>query len=225
MQKKITAIIPAAGKGTRMGAEINKVFLEVLGHSVFAWTLRAFEDCTVIHEIVVVTGEEDIFLCRDIIAEEGFTKVRAVLRGGATRAASVYAGISAAEDASMVVIHDAARPLVTPEIIERVVQSAEEHGAAIVAVPVVDTIKETENGFITKTVKRDKLYGAQTPQVFARQTILHAIEKYGEDITDDASAAEQAGIPVAIVAGSYENIKVTTPFDMAVCEMILRRRG
>ncbi len=224
MKEKIAAVVAAAGCGTRMGADKNKLLLEVSGRPVLAWSLDAFESCPLVDEVLVIANEQDIFSYRDIIQTEGFKKVTTIVRGGETRAESVCAGIRAAEDADIVVIHDGARPLVTSAIIQKVIDESRETGAAIAAVPTVDTIKRVQNGIITDTPDRTELWQAQTPQVFRRDLILSALENSSAAVTDDASAVEQAGGTVKTVNTGYENIKVTTPFDLMVAEAVLSVR-
>ncbi|MBQ7036109.1 MAG: 2-C-methyl-D-erythritol 4-phosphate cytidylyltransferase [Clostridia bacterium] len=225
MKEKVVAIIPAAGRGTRMGAEKNKLLLEAVGRPVISWTLSAFESCPVVDEVILVANEQDIFSYRDLICEEGFCKVSAIVRGGETRAESVCRGILAAEDADIVCIHDGARALITPDEIRKVIEGVGETGAAIAAVPAVDTIKRAEGEFIAETPPRETLWQAQTPQVFKRQLILDAMEKADETVTDDASLAEKAGIRVKLIETSYRNIKITTPFDICVLEAVLTKRS
>ncbi len=225
MKKKVVAIIPAAGTGSRMRMQKNKLLLEVSGHTVLAHTLRAFESCPLVDEVLVVANEQDIFSYRDIISEEGFRKVKEIIRGGESRAESVYQGILAAGDADIVVIHDGARPLVTPALIEKVLEGSYETGAAIAAVRVVDTLKRAEGDKIMETPKREDYWQAQTPQVFDRQLIKEALEKNPLSITDDASAAEAIGAEVKLIEAEYENIKLTTPFDLLVAEAVLERRA
>lgn len=219
------AIIPAAGQGTRMGTDINKLLLEVVGRPVISWTLSAFESCPIVDEVILVANEQDIFSYRDIISEEGFGKVSTIVRGGVTRAESVYRGVMAAEGADVVCIHDGARALITPAEIQNVIEGAKETGAAIAAVPAVDTIKIAEAGFVAETPQREKLWQAQTPQVFKRSLILEAMEKADKTVTDDASCAEKAGIRVKLVKTEYQNIKLTTPFDMHLAEAVLTVRS
>ncbi len=224
MNEKIAAVVTAAGLGTRMGAGKNKLLLEVLGRPVLSWTLEAFESCPLVDEILVVANEQDIFSYRDIVAAEGFTKVTTIVCGGETRADSVYRGVCAAENADIVVIHDGARPLITPEMIEKTVEASRETGAAIAAVKAVDTIKRVEDGIIVETPNRETLWQAQTPQVFRRNLFLEAMEKCTGKITDDASALEQMGGHVRVADAGYENIKITTPFDLLVAEAVLAKR-
>ncbi len=225
MKETVTAIIPAAGQGTRMGADKNKLLLEVLGRPVLSWTLAAFESCPIVDEVIIVANEQDIFSYRDIICMEGFKKVTCIVRGGDTRAESVYNGICAAEGADVVVIHDGARALITPEEIEAVISGAKETGAAIAAVRAVDTVKRAEGEFVAETPDRNVLWQAQTPQVFQRPLILEAMEKADSTITDDASAAEALGYKVKLVETSYQNIKLTTPFDVYLAEAVLTIRS
>lgn len=225
MKEKVVAIIPAAGNGTRMGADKNKLLLEVLGRPVISWTLSAFESCPVVDEVILVANEQDIFSYREILTLEGFGKVSTIIRGGKTRAESVYRGIVAAEGADVVCVHDGARALITPEEIQKVIEGAAETGAAIAAVPSVDTIKIAEGDFIAETPPREKLWQAQTPQVFRRELILDAMERADHTVTDDASCAEKAGIRVKLCETSYQNIKLTTPFDISIAETVLTIRS
>ncbi len=208
-----------------MGAEKNKLLLEVSGRAVLAHTLEAFESCPLVDEVLVVANEQDIFSYKDIIKEEGFLKVREIVRGGESRAESVYNGLLAAENADIVIIHDGARALVTPECIEKVIAGSRETGAAIAAVRAVDTLKRAENDFIVETPERAAFWQAQTPQVFQRQLLVDAMENCPHPITDDASAVEYAGVKVKLVDTGYENIKITTPFDLLVAEAVLYRRS
>lgn len=224
MNEKVVAVVTAAGKGTRMGADRNKLLLEVLGRPIIAWTLGVFESCPLVDEVLVVANEQDIFSYRDIIKAEQFSKVTTIVCGGETRAESVYRGICAAEDADIVMIHDGARPLVTPEILAKTLDAAIETGAAIAAVRAVDTIKRVENGIITETPDRDTVWQAQTPQVFRRDLIMEALQNCGGTITDDASAVEQMGKSVRVVDAGYENIKITTPLDLILAEAVLEAR-
>ena len=225
MKEKVVAVIPAAGSGTRMGADKNKLLLEVLGRPVISWTLSAFESCPIVDEVILVANEQDIFSYRDILKLEGFRKVSAIVRGGKTRRESVYRGIMAAEGADIVCVHDGARALITSGEIENVIEGALETGAAIAAVPAVDTIKIAEGEFIQDTPPREKLWQAQTPQVFRRELILDAMEKADETVTDDASCAEKAGIGVKLIETSYRNIKITTPLDIHLAEAVLTIRS
>ncbi len=226
--KKTVAIIPSAGMGRRMGSR-KKNYLTLLDRPVLAHTLEAFEKAPSVHSIVVVVPAGDEEFCRDgIVSKYGFKKVIAVVAGGAERQDSVQNGIDAAgKGFDIIAVHDGARPLVTPDIINRTIAAAIEDGAAIAAVPVKDTIKEASNGFVRRTVPRDALLSVQTPQAFSADLLGKAFKKAVEDGftgTDESSLVERAGFPVKVVEGSYENMKITTPEDMAFAECVLRER-
>jgi len=226
--KKTVAIIPSAGMGRRMGSR-KKNYLTLLDRPVLAHTLAAFENAASIQSVIIVVPPEDELFCRDeIVSRYGFKKVIAIVAGGAERQDSVKNGIKAAGSGfRLIAVHDGARPLVTPDIIDRTVEAALEHGAAIAAVPVKDTVKESSGGFVRRTVPREALLSVQTPQAFSRETLEEAFKKAGEDGftgTDESSLVERAGFAVRVVEGSYENIKITTPEDMAFAECILKKR-
>ena len=226
--KKTVAIIPSAGMGRRMGSR-KKNYLALLDRPVLAHTLEAFERAASVHSVVVVVPAGDERFCRDeIVSKYGFKKVSAVVAGGAERQDSVQNGIKAAGDGfDIIAVHDGARPLVTPGIIEAVINAAIEHGAAIAAVQMKDTIKEASNGFVRRTVPRDALLSVQTPQAFSADLLGRAFKKAVEDGftgTDESSLVERTGAPVRVVEGSYENMKITTPEDMAFAECVLRER-
>lgn len=218
---KISAIIVAAGKGTRMKAGKNKVFLEILGKPVLEHTVSVFDACPIIDEIVVVTNELDD--AKKILS--GYKKVTAITCGGAVRGESVKNGLSEATG-DIAVIHDGARALILPEDIENVINAAIEYGCAALGVKCKDTLKlADENGFIKETVDREFLYNIQTPQVFRLFEIKEMYEKCDEVFTDDCALAQKFGKKVKIVDGSYDNLKLTTPEDMILAEEILRKRG
>lgn len=224
----VSAIIVAAGGSTRMGTAGSKQFLPLLGKPAIAYTLRAFQDCALIDEIVVVCRAQDIDRVQQIAQEEAIDKLTSVTEGGAFRAESVQNGIIAADaGAGYYAIHDGARPLVTPSEIESVVECAFETGAATLGTAVTDTIKfADENNIITATPDRSTLRAVQTPQVFERELYAFAVT-YADDwesVTDDSSLIEQMGGEVQIVDGSPENIKLTTPVDVVIAESILRKR-
>ncbi len=222
MPKKTAAVIVAAGLGTRMGGD--KLFLELFDRPVISYTLEAFERCDMVDEIIVVAREEDIFSFGEIIKDEGFAKVRKIVRGGESRQQSVMAGVSEAAGFDIIAVHDGARPLIEPDVIEKAVEAAAEHGAAAVGVPVCDTIKKAEDGFVEETLDRSVLWQIQTPQVFRADILINAHENANGDMTDDAALVEQNGGKVFLVLGSYENIKITTEFDLAVAEAVLSKR-
>lgn len=227
-KKKTIAIIPSAGLGRRMGT-LKKNYLTLLGRPVLAHTLAAFEACASIDAVIVVTAPEDIDRCAsEAISPYGFKKVVKIIAGGAERQDSVANGIECAAGFDIIAVHDGARPLVTPDIIEAVVAAAGRTGAAISAVPVKDTIKEAADGLATRTVDRTSLVSVHTPQAFSAAVLVEASAKARQDGftgTDESSLVERLGAKVTVVPGSYENIKITTPEDLALAEWILDRRA
>lgn len=218
---KVIGIIVAAGKGSRMGADKNKVFLELCGKTILENTVEVFEACQRIDEVVVVTNDVDF--CRNLLS--GYKKVSAVIPGGASRQESVKNGLLAS-DGDIAVIHDGARALIRCEEIEAAIFEAEKFGAAAVGVKCKDTLKAAdENGFIKGTVDRETTYNIQTPQVFLYSEIkkMH-INAPRTDFTDDCALAESFGARIKIVEGSYDNLKITTPDDLSVAEKILESR-
>ncbi|MGE5591611.1 MAG: 2-C-methyl-D-erythritol 4-phosphate cytidylyltransferase [Bacillota bacterium] len=228
-QGTVAAIIPAAGQGTRMGGGTAKQFLPLLGKPMLAHTLAAFEAATSITQVVLVVGSDLLDACRrEIVERYGFRKVHGIVPGGKERQDSVYSGLrSLGPGYDLVMVHDAARPLVTPEILDRAVAEARGKGAVVAAVPVKDTIKVVDAGAVVETPERDRLWAAQTPQVFPYALLLEAHQAALEDGfmgTDDAALVERLGRPVHIVEGSPENLKITTPEDLMLAEAILSRR-
>ena len=222
----VCAVIVAAGSSRRMGGE-NKLLLEIDGVPVLARTLSAFQKCAAIRDIVLVCREQDIMPYTELAKAFSIDKLCTVTRGGETRTESVLAGITAApENAVLVAVHDGARPLVSEAVITEAVPTAAEYGAAAPVVPVKDSIKRIENGVIAADVPRDTLAAVQTPQVFARPLLLRALNeaaRQGQAYTDDCAAVEALGQPVYATHGSYENIKITTPEDIAVAEALLQK--
>lgn len=229
MANFVSAIIVAAGGSVRMGIADSKQFIPLLGHPAIEYTLRAFEKCHFIKEIVVVCREQDKERIRLIADENGFSKVSSLVEGGASRAESVRNGIKAASSkAKYFAIHDGARPLITVEEIERVIEAAFETGAATLGVPVKDTIKIVDGyNKIESTPLRSQLRAVHTPQVFERELYQFALENAGDNMinfTDDCSLIEHMGGEVEVVKGSEENIKLTTPIDVVIAESILSKR-
>lgn len=221
-----TAVIVAAGSSQRMGQD--KLTLMLDGMTVIERTLRAFEACENIHEIIIVTREDRLEEMAVLGAQCGVTKLRQVVVGGKTRAGSSLAGVNAANKrATLIGIHDAARPLITPEGIAAVYEAAKVYQAAAPVLPLKDTVKVLKDGKLISTPARDGLAAVQTPQVFQadliRGALMEAVEK-DLPITDDCSAVELMGLPVQPVDGWEENLKITTPIDIAMAEEILRRR-
>ncbi|MCI5704635.1 2-C-methyl-D-erythritol 4-phosphate cytidylyltransferase [Candidatus Pseudoscillospira sp. SGI.172] len=207
----------------------DKLMLPLGDVPVLLRTLWALEQCAGITEIVVVTREDLIVPVGQLCRDAGLVKVHKVVVGGESRTESVLAGVREADPAAeLIAVHDAARPLITRDLLEKVLKTAEQYGAAAPAVPVKDTIKRAVNGVVESTPDRSELYAVQTPQVFEHGLLLGALEKAlaeGAELTDDCSAVERLGMSVRLTAGSYENIKLTTPEDLAVAESILERRG
>lgn len=228
---RCAAIVLAAGQGKRMGSKIPKQFMELEGKPVLYYSLKCFEDCGAVSDIVVVTGEEFLEYCRKEIEEKyGFQKIRAVIAGGKERYDSVYEGLKACEGCDYVYIHDGARPFPTQEILENTLKAAKDWGACVTAVPSKDTMKlGNAEGFVERTLDRSVLWNVQTPQVFSYSLIRKAHEEMrkGEmsGITDDSMMVERLGLAkVKLVEGSYDNLKITTPEDLAVAESILEKR-
>lgn len=203
--------------------------LELADIPVIVHTLRALENCPRVHEIVVVTREDLLIPVSKLCREYALEKVSKVVVGGSTRAQSVYLGIQeVSKQAALIAIQDGARPLLTQEILQEVIQTAGTCGAAAPAIPVKDTIKKAENGIIIDTPDRSALYAVQTPQVFEADLIRAALYKAVEEnlpITDDCSAVERLGMKVTLTQGSDDNIKITTPADLVLAEALLAWRG
>ena len=223
-----SAIVVAAGQSTRMHGE-NKIFSDLYGMPVIAHTLSAIQASEYIDEIVVVTREENIVAVADICAANNISKTTKIVCGGAERADSVLIGtVEASPKAELLAIHDAARPLVTQNVIADVVLAAARFGAAITAIPVHDTLKKIKNGVVVETIDRSEVFSVQTPQVFRADLLkaaLHNAKKNKINITDDSMAAEAIGITVHVTSGSFENIKITTPEDLFVAETIIIKRN
>ena len=215
--KRCGAVIVAAGNATRMGG-LDKILEKVGGEPMICRTVRAFEECDAVAEVVIVTRSELIGKVSDLCA--GFGKVRAVVAGGKDRAESVHLGLNAlSEKVKLAAVHDGARPMVTWQLIDRVVRAANSYGAAVPGVPVKDTVKFTGGGLVKSTPDRKELCAVQTPQVFDFDLLRGALKKVRTDgtaITDDSSAVELLGMKVKVVEGDERNIKVTTPMDLAV---------
>jgi 2-C-methyl-D-erythritol 4-phosphate cytidylyltransferase len=222
-RERVGAIIAAAGKGERMG-DADKLLAPLGGKPLLLQTVRAFQKCALVDEIVLVVSGEKETMCRKLISGKEWSKVSEVCLGGRRRQDSVAAGLKLLGKCDWVVIHDGARPLVTEELIERGLEAARETGAAAAAVPVKDTIKLVgEEGIVNQTPPRQNLWAVQTPQVFRADIINEAYLRANDDVTDDASLVEQLGYKVKLYPGSYDNIKITTPDDLALAEVLLRK--
>ena len=221
--ERITAIVPAAGRGQRMGADQPKQYLALGGRPVLWHVLTRLEASPLVTDTVLVVRREDLDYCRQLSAD--FAKVAALVPGGVERSASVYRGLQETQ-ADLVLVHDAVRPFISEELLERVVAATREHGAALPALPVVETIKEVAAGRIVGTPRRERLWQAQTPQGFVRELLLKAYHAAGTDavVTDDASLVERLGHAVRVVPGEADNRKLTTPEDLAWAEWRVRAR-
>ncbi len=228
---KTVVIISAGGMGRRMGGKIPKQYLSLAGMPILVHTLRGFQNSPFVDEIFLVVPEADIGVVqRDMVVRYDFSKVSLVIAGGNERQDSVNNALRRLRDEhEIILVHDGVRPFVTGALIEQAVAGAKAFGAVAVGMPVRDTVKALDPaGWVVKTVQREGLWLTQTPQAFRREVILSANEKAEADGfygTDDASLVERMGIPVRIIPGDADNIKVTTPQDLALGEMIFRRRG
>jgi 2-C-methyl-D-erythritol 4-phosphate cytidylyltransferase len=226
----VWAIIPAAGRGSRLGAGSPKQFLPLAGQPILARTLAVFEAVSAVDHVVVVVPPGDEGRCRGMMVEPyGFTKIRAIVPGGGSRQESVARGLDAIGlDASIVLVHDAARPLVTGDLVQRVIKAAAGSGAAVAALPVVDTLKRaTGRDGAVMTVDREGLWTAQTPQAFRVAVFRDAVSRAVADGfvgTDDASLVERLGLPVTLVDGEPFNFKITRAEDVLLAEELLATR-
>lgn len=220
---EVGAVIVAAGRSERMGG-IDKLFAPLGGRPLLSRTLLAFEDTPCIDRIAVVASERNAAAVRALVAESRFARVQAIVPGGARRRDSVRAGLEALAGVEIVVVHDGARPLVAPELVARVVEAARASGAAICAIPARDTIKEVDQGEVTRTLDRGRLWLAQTPQAFRLDLLLEAHRAFEGEATDDAAMVEALGHVVRVVEGDPHNVKVTTPEDLRLLESLIRLR-
>jgi len=223
---KVGAIIPAAGRGKRIGASVPKQFLEIQGRPLLHHTLTVFAYCKLIDYVVLVMPQADV----DKVGKDWLNKyeiVREVVVGGEQRQDSVYNGFNSLEEGTdIVVVHDGVRPFTTPQMIIATVEAAQQHGAAITAIPVSDTVKQAADGFVKQTVSRDGLWRVQTPQAFQYGLLQQAFKKAKKDSyygTDEGSLVEYLGERVKIVPGSELNIKITRKEDLVLGESLLSR--
>ena len=228
-QGRCTAIVLAAGQGKRMHSKIQKQFLEIGGKPILYYSMECFQKSPLIQDIILVTGEDMISYCQSEIVEKyGFTKVCKVTAGGKERYDSVYEGLKALSGCDYVLIHDGARPFVTEEMIQRGYEAVKRTNACIMGMPSKDTVKLADpSGYIKETPDRKIVWNIQTPQIFSYDLIRGAYEsirkKDMSNVTDDAMVVEQeTGTKILLVEGSYQNIKITTPEDLAVAEAFLR---
>ena len=225
------AIIAAAGQGVRVGGKRAKQFLELAGAPVIIHTLKRFEQCADIQEIILVLPAQDVAGFLALAGKYGLRKVTRVAQGGATRAESVLRGLRHARAATteIVAVHDGVRPFVTPDEISRTVLAAQTTGAAILAAPATDTIKEVENDQVVRTLVRTSLRRALTPQCFRYSLLRRAYEQSPDfsavDATDDSMLVERLGVKVTVIEGDPRNIKITRPEDIALAEILLQQES
>jgi len=219
-----SVIIVCAGNSTRMGG-VNKILLPLGDRLVIGVTMQAFQKCESVSEIIIVAREADIPAIQAEAEAAGITKLKTCTTGGDTRQASVINGVKCiSKETELIAVHDGARPLVKPEHIERTIKDASVFGGATLGVPVKDTIKTVSDGLITDTPPRKSLYITQTPQVFRRSLYFEGIDfalEHGLDFTDDCQLVEAIGGKVAMTTGDYTNIKITTPEDIKLAEVML----
>ncbi len=225
--RRNTAIVAAAGGGSRFGGEIPKQFTDLLGKPLVVYCLELFERCNLIDEVVLVVAEDYlVHASQEIVDRFRLKKINKVTTGGENRQESVLAGLSACQPgADLVVIHDAVRPLLTMDLLRKTIEKAAETGGAILAVPSRESVKLVEGGSILRTMIRDTVWIAQTPQVFNFEKILNAhrrAEAAGNEATDDSELYEQYCGRVAVIHGSYDNIKITTRGDLILAAELLK---
>jgi len=229
MKPKVVAIIPAGGSGRRMRSQSPKQYLLINGKPVLVHTLLKLQKISLIDDIRVVVPEEDILFVRENMKKPyQLNKISDVIAGGRERQDSVRNGlVGVGEDYDIVVIHDGVRPFVTEEVLSRVIDAALQSGAAIAGMPAKDSVKEVHSdGSISRTLNRETVWLAQTPQAFQRRIIQEAYHNAAYDGyygTDDASLVERLGIPVKMILGNYANIKITTPEDLVLAEALMER--
>jgi 2-C-methyl-D-erythritol 4-phosphate cytidylyltransferase len=221
----VCAIIVAAGESRRMNG-VDKILTPLAGKPVLEWSIEAFQKNARIDRIILVNSQKNLASVRCLVVDKKWTKVAEVCLGGERRQDSVAAGLKLLEQCDWVVIHDGARPLLTQDLIERGLAAAQETGAAVAAVPVTDTIKLAgDDQFVIETPPRSNLWSVQTPQVFRFDLLQTAYHQARGDVTDDSSLVEKAGGKVKLYLGSYANIKITTPHDLAVAELLIKEDG
>jgi 2-C-methyl-D-erythritol 4-phosphate cytidylyltransferase len=224
-QPKVAAIIVAAGESRRMGG-MDKAFALLDGKPVLARTIETFHRCQTVGRIVVMVNSRNMNRCQQLVNEQGWADTTDICTGGERRQDSVAAGLSHLNDCDWVVVHDGARPLVNGALIEKGLEEARETGAAVAAVPVTDTIKTAgDDRIVQETLPRDRLWAVQTPQVFRYDIIKEAYRQTATEVTDDAALVERRGHKVKLYMGSYDNIKITTPEDLALAEVLVNKYG
>jgi 2-C-methyl-D-erythritol 4-phosphate cytidylyltransferase len=219
---KLGVVIVAAGTSQRM-AGINKLFAPLKGKPLLAWSVDTCQGYSLVQQIVLALNDEDLARGEKLKRERGWSKV-ALCPGGARRQDSVKEGLRQIRDCDLVMIHDGARPFLTPDLITDGLKVVGETGAAVAAVPVKDTIKlAADERLIVETLQRDRLWAAQTPQIFSFDVITRAYENLAAEVTDDATAVEHLGHKVQLYMGDYKNVKVTTTEDLELAMIIARK--
>ena len=220
---KVSAIIVGAGDSQRMEGT-DKLFAPLGGAPVLARVLDVFQDCKKVEQVILVMGPKNIEECRRLVALGNWSKINDICLGGKRRQDSVAEGLKRIKECDWIIIHDGARPFVTIDLIERGLEAAKETGAAVAAVPVTDTIKFVKDSEIVRqTLPRENLRAVQTPQVFRFDIIKNTYKFASGDATDDAALVEKAGYKVKLYAGAYDNIKITTPIDLAAAEVLWQK--
>jgi 2-C-methyl-D-erythritol 4-phosphate cytidylyltransferase len=221
----VLAIIPAAGVGTRMGGETPKQFLNLEGTPIFIYTLRKLASAQILDEIFLAVRAGDIERVRQEVDREGLAKVPRLTEGGSTRQETVARALARASPSTdIVVVHDAVRPFITPEMVENVVEAARTHGAAILAIPSIDTVKQVEHEVILGTIPRERIALAQTPQAFRYSLLRDAVDRAladGFQGSDEASLVERVGAKVTVLMGCDHNIKITKPSDLPLARLFI----
>jgi len=219
---KVAAIVVSAGLGQRMGKD--KTFLTLGGRPVISWSVDVLQKSKSIDSIVLVLHKDTMDMGRKLVSRSGWSKIDAICEGGELRQDSVRSGLNAINVCDWVLVHDGARPFLTGNLIEDGIQAAVETGAAAAAVEVKDTVKQVDDsGIVTRTLQRNRLRAIQTPQVFRFDLLKKAYELISGEFTDDAGVVERAGYRVKLYPGEYENIKITTPEDLMLAEIIAKR--
>jgi 2-C-methyl-D-erythritol 4-phosphate cytidylyltransferase len=222
---KVGAIIVAAGQSQRMKG-LDKMLAPLAGKPILAWSIEVLQKSDRVDSIILVNSQKNLEAVRCLVLDRKWTKVAEVCLGGQRRQDSVAAGLRLLKDCMRVIVHDGARPLLTQDLIDRGLEAVEETGAAAAAVPVTDTIKMADEDLtVIETPPRGRLWAIQTPQVFRFDTLAWAYRQTQEDVTDDASLVELTGQRVKLYMGSYDNIKITTPRDLALAELLIKEHG
>ena len=223
LKTKVGAVIVGAGISKRMGRD--KVFMPLAGKPLLAWSVDVCQKCRLIDEIIIVVNETKLDLARKLVADKRWSKVEEICTGGRRRQDSVRQGLNELEDCDWVMIHDGARPFLTEDLIRDGLEAAQAVGAAVAAVPIKDTVKTGGSDMMVDcTLNRQELWAIQTPQLFRFDIIAEAHELIKDDVTDDATMVERMGHKVRLYMGSYNNIKITTPDDLSLAELIAGKK-